>query len=133
MVWQGDCRVRKYTHLSITDRRLFYTLLEMGLSMADIAERLARNRSTLYRELERNTEPEGYLPRTAQQKAEERARGPRPGKLQTDGILRDYVVRSLKKGWSPEQIAGRMKYHSLSFYACHETIYQFVYRSKNKE
>jgi len=101
--------------------------------MADIAERLARNRSTLYRELERNTEPEGYLPRTAQQKAEERARGRRPGKLQTDGILRDYVVRSLKKGWSPEQIAGRMKYHSLSFYACHETIYQFVYRSKNKE
>ena len=79
--------MRKYTHLSITDRRLFYTLLEMGLSMADIAERLARNRSTLYRELERNTEPEGYLPRTAQQKAEERARGRRPGKLQTDGIL----------------------------------------------
>jgi IS30 family transposase len=26
-----------------------------------------------------------------------------------------------------------MKYHKLSFYVCHETIYQFVYQSKNKE
>jgi IS30 family transposase len=42
-------------------------------------------------------------------------------------------VRSLKKGWSPEQISGRMKYHKLTIYACPETIYQFVYRSKNKE
>jgi IS30 family transposase len=48
-------------------------------------------------------------------------------------VLRDYIVRSLKKGWSPEQISGRMKYHKLSFYACPETIYQFVYRSNDKK
>jgi IS30 family transposase len=34
---------------------------------------------------------------------------------------------------STHQISGRMKYHKLSFYVCPETIYQFVYRSKNKE
>nr|WP_267256870.1 IS30 family transposase [Coxiella endosymbiont of Ornithodoros maritimus] len=47
-------------------------------------------------------------------------------------MLRDYVVRSLEKGWSLEQISGRMKYRKLTFYACPETICQFVYRSKNK-
>ena len=122
----------KYTHLSISDRRRFYTLLEMGLSITEIANRLSKHRSTLYRELNRNSEPDGYLPKTAQLKTEERAKQKRPSKLQRNGVLRDYVVRSLQKGWSPEQISGRMKYHQLSFYACHETIYQFVYRSKNK-
>ena len=111
----------------------FYTFLEMKLSMTDIAKRLGKHRSTLYRELERNKEPEGYLPGTAQFKAGERAKQKRPSKIEKDGYLRDYVMRSLKKGWSPEQISGRMKYHKLTIYVCPETIYQFVYRSKNKE
>lgn len=122
-----------YTHLSISDRRRFYTFLEMKLSIAEIAKRLSKHRSTLYRELNRNHEPEGYFPKMAQLKTEERTKRKRPSKLHKDGVLRDYVVRSLQKGWSPEQISGRMKCHKLSFYVCHETIYQFVYQSKNKE
>lgn len=72
------------------------------------------------------------FPKEAQLKAEARAKQKQSSKLKTDGVLRDYVVRSLQKGWSPEQISGRMKYHNLSFYACPETIYQYVYQSKNK-
>lgn len=123
----------KYTHLSMSDRRRFYTFIEMGLSIKEIAERLDKHRSTLYRELNRNREPEGYLPRVAQLKTEERAKQKRSSKIQKDGYLRDYVVRSLKKGWSPEQISGRMKFQKLTIYVCHETIYQFIYQSKNKE
>lgn len=122
-----------YTHLSMSDRRRLYTFLEMGLPIAEVAKRLSKHRSTLYRELNRNSEPEGYLPKTAQLKVEERAKRKRSIKLQTEGTLRDYVIRSLRKGWSPEQISGRMKYHKLSFYVCHETIYQFVYQSASKE
>lgn len=125
--------MRNYTHLSITDRRRFYTFLEMGLSISEIAKRLSKHRSTLYRELRRNSELEGYLPKTAQLKAQARATHKRVSKIRRDGILRDYIIRSLQKGWSPEQISGRMKYHKLSFYACHETIYQFIYKSKEKE
>jgi IS30 family transposase len=130
---KGDCRMGDYTHLSISDRRRFYTLLEMKLPITAIAERLSKHRSTLYRELKRNSEPGGYFSKIAELKKQERAKQKHLSKLQTDGVLRDYVVRSLKKGWSPEQISGRMKYHKLSFYACHESIYQFVYQSKNKE
>jgi IS30 family transposase len=54
----------KYTHLSVSDRHRFSVFLEMGLSMCEIAKRLSKHRSTLYRELERNK---------AQLKVEERA------------------------------------------------------------
>lgn len=123
----------KYTHMSMSDRRRFHTFIEMKLPMAEIAKRLKKHRSTLYRELERNTEPDRYLPGVAQLKAEERAKQKRLSKIEKDGYLQDYVVRSLKKGWSPEQISGRMKLHKLTIYVCPETIYQFVYQSKNKE
>lgn len=122
-----------YTHLSNSDRRRLYVFLEMGLSITEIAKKLSRSRSTLYRELNRNKESEIYSPGIAQQKAKERAKEKRLSKIQKDGVLRDYVIRSLKKGWSPEQISGRMKYKEVSFYACHETIYQFIYNSKDKE
>lgn len=61
----------KYTHLSISDRRRFFTLLEMKISITEIAKRLSKHRSTLYREINRNSEPEGYLPKAAQLKTEE--------------------------------------------------------------
>jgi transposase, IS30 family len=46
----------------------------MGLPITDIAKRLSKHRLTLYRELNRNSEPEGYFPKTAQLKTEERAK-----------------------------------------------------------
>ena len=122
-----------YTHLSMKDRQRFCTYLQMGLSIKEISLRLDRHRSTLYRELNRNKEYGLYLPSIACDKASERAHHGRRSKLQKDGYLRDYVVRSLKKGWSPEQISGRMKYQKLTIYVCPETIYQYVYKSKNKE
>lgn len=39
----------------------------------------------------------------------------------------------LRRGWSPEQIAGRLKYlhpDDRSWHICHETIYQFIYKEK---
>jgi len=44
-----------------------------------------------------------------------------------------YVLRHLRKGWSPEQIAGRLKRlhpKDVSWHICHETIYQFIYKPK---
>ncbi len=87
----------KYTQLSISDRRRFYIFLEMGLSITEIGQRLSRHRSTLYRELNRNKDRAGYFPVVAHQKAQARVQYKCTHKLETDGVLRDYVIRSLEK------------------------------------
>lgn len=115
------------------ERQRLCTYLEMRLSIKAISQKLSRHRSTLYREINRNKEFSKYLPGVANQKAVSRASNGRICKLQYDGYLRDYIVKALKKGWSPEQISGRMKYQKLTIYACPETIYQYVYKSKDKE
>ncbi|HAT9282230.1 TPA: IS30 family transposase [Legionella pneumophila subsp. pneumophila] len=123
----------QYTQLSVRDRRRLFVYLEMGLSVIEIAHKISRHRSTIYRELNRNNESGLYLPIVAQQKTLERSKNSRPNKLKNNGVLRDYVTRSLiDKGWSPEQISGRMKHQNLSFYVCPETIYRYVYQSNDK-
>jgi IS30 family transposase len=46
----------------------------------------------------------------AHQRALARARRPRPAKLAAGGWLRSYVLGKLRRRWSPEQIAGRLRY-----------------------
>ena len=82
--------------------------------------------------LYKNTEAGEYLPGMAHEKAQRRAKNHRLSKLQKNAALYDYVIRHLKEGWSPEQIAGRMKIENRKYYACHETIYQYIYRMGNK-
>ena len=122
-----------YTHLSMNDRHRIYTYLEMGLAINEIAKRLEKSRSTIYRELQRNKEGSSYLPGAAHQTAQERVKVGRPCKLQTHSALHEYVIRGLKKGWSPEQISGRMKLKKIKYYACPETIYRYIYESGDAE
>jgi IS30 family transposase len=125
--------MKDYTHLTINDRQRLRAYLDMGVSVKAISQKLTRHRSTIYREINRNKEQYGYFPGIAHEKAISRAKNGRGSKLQKNAYLRDYVCRSLKKGWSPEQVSGRMKYQKLTIYVCPETIYQYVYKSKNKE
>lgn len=125
--------MKHYSQLTKTDRRRLYIFAEMGLGVKEIALKLSRHRSTIYRELNRNAESGMYLPIVAHDKALERTKNNRPNRLKDNAVLRDYVVRSLlDKGWSPEQISGRMKHQYLSFYVCPETIYRYVYQSNDK-
>lgn len=122
-----------YTHLSITDRRRLSVFMEMGFSITEIAKKLCRSRSTLYRELNRNKESEGYSAGMAQLKTQDRIKQARSRKLKTNSALHEYVVRGLKKGWSPEQISGRMRFQKIKYYACPETIYQYIYSEKHQK
>lgn len=123
--------MKHYTHLIMSERRRLYILRDMGLSIAEIARRLNRHRSSLYRELKRNTSTPEYLPGLAQQKAMTRQQQQRPCKIQRSWALYDYIRFHLKQGWSPEQIAGRLKYRGKAT-VCHETIYRFIYRRRSK-
>lgn len=119
-----------YTHLSMRDRCLLNTLLEMKLNISEIAKRMGRHRSTLYREVGRNTYYGCYMPAIADEQAKRRHPAP-ANKLEEHKDLNEFVVDGLLKGWSPEQISGRMKKDKKEFYACPESIYRYIYQNKN--
>lgn len=117
-----------YTHLSITEREQLQKLLWEKKSIRYIAHVLDRSPSSISRELRRNfpKERKVYTPRLAQARATEKtqSRG-RKDKLKTKEI-REYVITHLKKRWSPEQIALRIKI-DLNKTISHEAIYQYIY------
>lgn len=92
-----------------SDRAVLAQLLALKVPKEEIAKRLGKNRSSVYRELARNSGPLGYLPIEAQQRAMARRRLPRrPAKLDRAEV-REYVEQGLMQSWSPDQIAGRSR------------------------
>jgi IS30 family transposase len=123
---------RTYRHLDLGDRRALFRLVEARTPVGEIAARLGRHPSTIYRELGRDRFRDGdrgfcgYFPLTAQDLA--RRRRQRRRKPAADDDLREHVVERLKAGWSPQRIAGRLEREADGGTAvCHETIYRHVY------
>jgi len=116
-----------YTQLSVKERRQLAALWDMGWFPKAIAKRLGRHPSTIYRELHRNQCKQGYLPIVAHKLSAHR-RQRAPCKLKVESAAYKYVLSKLQRGWSPEQISGRMKLLNLPHRVCHETIYHYLYR-----
>ena len=105
-------------------------LLNAKKNQTECAKILGMHRINVCLEINRNKDPDGvyrgvhahkrYLKRRLEAKYEFR-------KIENDEKLRKYIVRKLKKFWSPEQIAGRLKKSKGETVICHETIYAFVY------
>ena len=116
-----------YTHLSLVERQTLYNLYQKGLPIRLIAKQIGRHFSALYRELARHRLRDGsYNPLTAQQSATKTQHQLRRSKIQRYSTLRQYIRERLKQGWSPEQIAGRLKRKKSKYVVCHETIYKFI-------
>lgn len=95
------------SQLTLLEREQIAQFRSQGLSKAGIGRRLGRHRSTIGRELTRNSDGINYWASSAQQKAQAR-RQHRPRKLD-DAQLNEYVRHGLVQRWSPEQIAGRSR------------------------
>lgn len=121
--------MKKYQHLSSKERLKLYGAYQKGLTITQIANLLQRSKSTISRELKRNTKGKWYLPDRAHKLYRERYSG-RPRKIKADSELYYYIRHKLMAGWSPEQISGRLKRENKPYYACHETIYQYIYRER---
>lgn len=116
-----------YTQLTQEERYQIYILKKAGHCPSEIARMLERDKSTIYRELHRNTGQKGYRPRQAHQKALTRRQS------KTRYYLLDShwaeVERLLRQDWSPEQIALRLAKEQ-GFHISHEWIYQYIYQDQ---
>jgi transposase, IS30 family len=104
--------------------------LRMGVR--EIAAAMGRDPATISRELRRGVSgsPPRYRALHAQLAAVRRAGQSRPRKLGPGSALRAEVAALLDQGWSPGQIAGRLKRDHPGcpeLQVSHETIYQALY------
>jgi IS30 family transposase len=95
--------------LTESDRAVLAQLLQLDLPKKEIAKLLGKHRSTVYRELNRNTGPVGYIPEEAQQRTDIRRWVNHRVRKMNDPQVRQYVCQGLKRYWSPDQIAGRSR------------------------
>lgn len=121
-----------HTELDLRERRVIEDMLVAKVPVSRIAAEIGRHRSTIYREIKRNSYVDEELPYlndyycvTAQRFAS--ARRARRRKLIRLPKLRAAVVDRLREGWSPEQIAGRLGFERQPIRVSHETIYAHVY------
>jgi IS30 family transposase len=102
-----------------------------GESMRIIAARRGRSPSTISRELTRNASgARGYRATSAHALAYHRASRPKPAKLAVNQKLRRRVEEDLRRRYSPEQIAGRLRRlfpDDPEMRVSPETIYQSLY------
>jgi transposase, IS30 family len=101
-----------------------------GESDAEIARVLGRHRSTIGREIARCQSRGHYRPMTAQRQADRRARRPKATRLAENPQLLAAVQEGLVAGWSPQQIAVRLRREypdDVGMRVSHETIYQSLY------
>src|SRR3972149_3597626 len=117
---------RGYKQLSLEDRCEIARLQAEGRSIQQIAAALDRAPSTVAREIRRNRGTEvGYKPSYAHEQA--RARRWVGSRLERQPKLQRVVLGRLAKGWSPEQVAGRLRREGAHFTISYESIYRFIY------
>jgi IS30 family transposase len=114
---------RCYEQLSLEERRKTETWRAAKVSVDVIAERLGRNRSTIFQELRRTHFKEAEMPKVvgyfgvvASMKALSHRQKYR--KLMRHPELRELIIERIKEGWSPEQIAGRLIYENAPVRVC---------------
>jgi IS30 family transposase len=107
-------------------------ILLLNCTPKQVATVIGVHKSTIYREIRKGLDENGkYSSETAQEYTEKKKLNSvfQP-KIDTCIELKNYVINGLRKGWSPEEIAGRSKYENQEFSICAESIYVWIYNQK---
>ena len=120
---------RTYCQLSLEERDRLAIFRALGLSINEMARRLERNKSTVSRELQRNSGAvyKSYGGGSADHRARQRRQEASRRERLRNPRIRAYVHCKLRLGWSPEQIAGRLPQVIPGLSVSHEAIYQYIY------
>ena len=122
---------RSYRVLTPDERGEIMIGLRRGESVRSIARRLGRRPSVVLREIKANSTEDGrYQSYWAQKRSGRRRRLSRQRERIADRHIRSYVHEKLEVGWSPEQIAGRIRLERPGTHLSHETIYQYVFKKE---
>ena len=123
--------------LTLEDREDISRGLAKGLENKDIAVSIGRSESVVSREIARHGGRKAYRAWKADTAARKSRSRPKDRKIDADPELRKRVTSDLLKGWSPEQIAGRLCYQhnrgETVMSVSHESIYTWIYAQPKGE
>ncbi|ABR91382.1 transposase, IS30 family [Janthinobacterium sp. Marseille] len=123
-------RIRSSTALTLAEREEISRAIVAGHSMRVIARNLERSPSTISREIKRNGGIEAYRAAEADAATWNRAHRPKACKLLMNRQLASAVADKLRQQWSPQQVAGWLKYShpgNEELHVSHETIYKTLF------
>lgn len=121
---------RKYKQLTDAQRYQIEAYLKAGMTKKFIAFQLAIDRSTLHREIRRNSSRRvGYKADKAQLLTNERKERYGRGRSFTKAQEKRIIDLLTNEQWSPKQIVGHCAKEGIDM-ASHERIYQFIREDK---
>lgn len=119
--------MRSYAQLTQEQRYQIYAYKKAGFNQTQIAAMTGRHKSTISRELSRNTGLKGYRPGQAHRLALARRNNHVWNRFtETDWQLIELLINL---DWSPEQIAGRLRLEG-GLTISPEWIYRHIYEDK---
>lgn len=117
--------------LNLAERGMIQMGLRSGLSYARIGEMIGRDRSVVWREVNRNTSADRvYYASVAHTNAHQARRRPKALKLVQDEALCRLIGVWMDDGWSPKLISAMLAFYfadDQTMQVSHETIYQALY------
>lgn len=123
-------RRRSPLALTITEREEISRGIARGEGVRGMARRLRRAPSTVSREIRRHGGRALYRAQPADRRAWARTRRPKRCRLAVRPALRRAVAAKLARQWSPQQIAGWLRWTFPSdpaMHVSHETIYRSLF------
>ena len=116
-----------HTHLTLCEREDIMLMRREGRKITEIAAAIGRSKSTVSRELARNSCQRFYRASTAQGRYESRRKAcRRPRILDNDDLFRLVGDKFLGEQWSPEQIEGRLALELGASPVSDSTIYRAI-------
>lgn len=126
--------MKKSKKIQAFERDQIALLLASKTSLREIARQLDRAFSSIRDEVKRNSQDGVYQAIRAESFSKKRNLSCRKTNPLKDPVVYSYAVDKLRCGWSPEEIAGRLKKENGGkTVICHETIYRYIYSQEGKE
>lgn len=116
--------MKSYRRMTVEDRCQISAWMQVKLPYAEMAKRLGFHKSTIYRELKRNSGPRSYnfaLAETMRRHRFERCRR----KQKIIGSLQELIIKRIKDDWSAVQISERLL-NERDLSISHECIYRYL-------
>ncbi len=119
--------------LTFYERQMLEYWLRTKQSLRNIGKTMRRTHTILSREIRRNGHNRiRYRADTAQKLFEKRKHNKHKGKLNKYLELKIKVFEGLKKEWSPDVIAGKLKISGKKLTISHESIYHYIYNKEGR-